>query len=392
MNSRGSSVTICKLPQRFFQDKRGLEMDYMLSLFIFILSIAFTMLVLTQYLDLKHSEVGEVQDRLSALRVMDDLTGSPGWLSGRSDWETWTSRVDLSEKVNDQSFFLGLRKNDLYYGDRIIVPSASDPLMQTASSGTIEGVMDLLRDAGVIAVDEGEALEVILLIDTTAEDPSIDLGSPDGAVTHVGAFYAGSDQEVYLTDMRSDGQIRYDTVVIGGVPLEEGSMTDIGGRNFTVCRINQEHVLLLTEVEGGHLLPQLDGYHSELAEAQLAPAGINFEKYSEVVGGGLSSIDYTLFSRDKNKFRGQLTDLSLRKIDALRDLEYDIARSALGIHDISSKTEDDLYFHVSIVSKVDGSVVLDYHPDYPVPADTEIAEREVDVDGIPCTVVVDVWR
>jgi hypothetical protein len=287
------------------------------------------------------------------------------------------------EKVNDQNFFLGLRKNDLYYEDRIIVPAASDSLMQTASSGTIVSALDSLRDEGVISVEVGETLETILLVDTMRENSSIMIpGSADNATTHVGSFYAGSDQDVYVTDMRSDGRVRYDTVVIGGVNLTEGSVTAIGGRNFTVQKIEQEKILLLTEVGGGYLLPQLDGYHSELATTQLGAAGIKFEEYSEIIGGGLSSIEYTLFSREADKFRGQLNDLSIKKVIALRDeVSYPIAKAALAV---------DLDFHISIVRKADRSVVLDYG--LIVPADTETAEREVNVESVPCIVVIDVWR
>ena len=372
----------CQILRRFSRDKRALELDYMLSLFIFILSLGFTFIVLTQYLDAKHAEVTDVNERLISLRILDDLTGSPGWMGRRSDWEVLASKVDLEEKVNDQSFIVGLRKNDRFFGYNIIVPGSGDSLMQTASESTITTVIEALRDQCLICVEIATVFRPVFWINTSVANSSIAIsGSADNATTHVGSFFVGADLDVWVTDMRNDSLLHYDTVVIGNNTLNENSVVSLAGRNFTVYRIDQERVLLYGQVSGGFVMPDLDYYHYDLARGQLAAAGVKFGLYEEIVSGCSASLEYTLFSRPTDKFEGQVTDLSIKKIRVLEaDVPYEVAKSSLGIR---------LDFHIGITRNRDSSVVLEYG--LLAPWDTERVEREVDVEGVPCTFVLEVW-
>lgn len=366
---------------RFARDRRGVQLDYMLSLFTFILSLGFTFLVLTQYLDMKHAEVGEVNERLASLSVLDELTGSPGWLGSRSDWESFASRVDMEEKVNDGSFTLGLRKNDRYYGTGIAIPGGSDTLLQSASQGSIDGAVTSLREQGVIIVSLGSPFSALLEINTSAVDPAITIPGADNVTTHVGTFYAGGDLDVKVTDMNVDGVILYDTAIIGSDYLQEGSVMNISGRTFDIHTIDQEKVLLVATIPGGYVTPLMDFHHFNLTSQALSAAGIRYNLYREMLSGGSSSLEYTLFCDAAGKFEGQATELSIQKIGALRDhISYDVAKSALGMK---------LDFHIGIRRISDGAMVLDYG--LLVPGDTERVEREVSIDGVQCNLVVDIW-
>ena len=375
-------MTLLHLVRRFAHNKRAIELDYSLSLFLFILSRAFTFLILTQYLDLKHSEVSDVNRKLDCMRVLDDLTGSPGWLGGRSDWETLVPSLDLVEKVNDQSFFLGLRENDRFYTGRIAIPGASDGLLQTADDATISSAVQALKGQGVICVRLPDSFTPILVIDTSKKNSSIVVASlAENATTHVGSFFAGSDLRVWVTDNRSDGMVLYDTVIIGNNTVKEDSLFSIGGRNFTVQAIDQERVLLSCAIPEGYVILGLDQYFEGLARSELEASGIRFHFYEELLSGGSGSLEYTLFSREYGKYEGQIIGLSTGKVRALRDyVPYDVAKASLGI------TGD---FHVRITREGDGAVVLDYGS-LP-PADTVTMEREVDLESVPCTVEVELW-
>jgi len=375
-------LTLLHSLRRFAQDKRAIELDYSLSLFIFIISLAFTFLILTQYLDLKHSEVGDVNRRLDCLRVMDELTGSPGWMGGRSDWEALVPSLDLVEKVNDQSFFLGLRENDRFHAGNIVIPGASDVLLQTASGPAIASAAQALKAQGVMCLRLPDSFIPILVIDTSKKNSSIVVVSAaDNATAHVGSFYAGSDLQVSVTDTRADGLVLYDTAGIGNNTVKEDSVFAIGGRNFTVHAIDQERVLVSCAIPEGYVIPGLDQYFEGLARSQLEAAGIRFHFYQDLLSGGSGSLEYTLFSREYGKFEGQIIGLSIGKIRALGDyVPYEVARACLGING---------EFHVRIIRKRDGAVVLDYGS-LP-PADTVTSEREVDVESVPCTMEVQLW-
>jgi hypothetical protein len=324
-------------------------MDYMLSLFMFTISLGFTFVALTQYLDLKHAEVGVVEERLSSLMVMDELVGTPGWLGGRTDWESSVSTVDLEEKVNDQGFSLGLRENDRFHG--------------------------------VICIEIQEPFTVSFIVNTSVDPSVIVAEAADNATTRVGSFFVGSPVDVLVTDKRADGRLRYDTAVIGGEVTREGSKVSLAGRNFTVEKIDQERVLLSGRVQAGYLLPRLDGYHLGLALAEMTAAGIKFQMYEDLVSGASSSLEYTLLSQRSDKFAGQATELSLKKIEALAAyVSYDTAKAALGIR------QD---FHLAIVRDRDGAAILDYG--MVTPADTEKTEREVQLGGAQHTIVVHLW-
>ncbi len=372
----------CQLLHRFARDRRAFELDYMLSLFIFIVSLAFTFLVLSQYLELKHGEVNAVNKKLTCLGVLDDLTGSPGWIGGRSDWERWSASLDLREKVNDQSFFLGLRKNDRFFGYRIVIPGAADGLKQTASQPVIDKVVTELGNQQVVCIALGDSFRVSFEVETSKKNASIAvIGSTDNATTRIGSFYAGSWLDVWITDTNDDGMLRYDTVVIGGNSWAEGSKFDLGGREFEVLLIDQERVLLEGEVPEGYVLPYLDHNSYRLAQEALRAADVKYDLYDRVISGGSSSVEYTVFSKAQDKFLGQITDLSSKKIQALRDdVGYEIAKASLGVS---------LDFHVRITRTSDGAILLDYGP--PVPGETESSQRDVRVEGEPCTVVVNVW-
>jgi hypothetical protein len=353
----------------------------MLSLFMFTISLGFTFVALTQYLDLKHAEVGVVEERLSSLMVMDELVGTPGWLGGRTDWESSVSTVDLEEKVNDQGFSLGLRENDRFRDYRIVVPGSSDSLMQTASSGTISSAVESLGESGVICIEIQEPFTVSFIVNTSVNPSMIVAEAADNATTRAGSFFVGSPIDVLVTDKRADGRLRYDTAVIGGEVTREGSKVSLAGRNFTVEKIDQERVLLSGRVQAGYLLPRLDGYHLGLALAEMTAAGIKFQMYEDLVSGASSSLEYTLLSQRSDKFAGQATELSLKKIEALAAyVSYDTAKAALGIR------QD---FHLAIVRDRDGAAILDYG--MVTPADTEKTEREVQLGGARHTIVVHLW-
>jgi hypothetical protein len=370
-----------KFLKKFQRNRRGLELDYMLSLFIFIISLGYTFLILTQYLDVKADEVGEINERLAALRVIDDMTGSPGWMGTRTDWETLAPSVDLEEKINDQTFFLGLRKNDQYHGIGIIIPKATDSEMQTAAQGTIANSLSTLTDAGVIVVDIGSPFRALVRVNTSATNAVVFAGSEDNVTTHVGTLYVGGSQDLMLTDMTPNEMIHYDTVYVGVDSAQENSILNLSGRSFTVHTIDQEKVLLLTQFSEGYLLPNLDDYHHGMADQELTTAGIEFVDYTQIVSGGSSSLDYTLFGNEAPKFEGQATGLSAKKIAALNDhVLYEIAKAALGL---------ELDFHITITRDSDEYVLLDYG--LLTPGDTEMSERQVDVEGVPCTFTVHVW-
>ncbi len=367
---------------RFARDQRGIELDYMLSLLIFVISLAFTFTVLAQYLDAKHSEVDEVQERLGSIRVLDELTGSAGSMGGRGDWEAYASQLDLQEKINDQTFLLGLRKSDGYNSKNIVIPGASDFLMQTATGATISDAVESLRERGVIFVELAEPLTAIISVDTSTTNPSIQItGSTDGAVTHTGLLFAGSDLDIWVTDTRDDGLLHYDSIVVREEVVKEGASVSVGDRSFAIYAINQEEVLLVVDILEGYVAPVLDQYHYDLAADLLGRAGIKFHPYDDLLRGGSSSLDYTLYSRQWDKFAGQVKDLSIKKITSLRDdIPYEVAKAALGI-------KGDL--NVRIASKRGGVVLLDYGRVAPV--DAETVEREVNVEGTLCTMTVSVW-
>lgn len=371
-----------RLLRRFGEDQRALEMDYMLSLVVFIMSLAFTFLILTQYLDLKSVEVGQVNQKLACVRLMEDITGSPGWIGARTDWEAWVSGLDLREKVNDESLSLGLRKNDRFFGLDMIVPAAADPVMQTAGESAILGVLDSLKGEGGVSVQVGGACQVVFLIDTFEGNASVAFpGSADNATTHMGSFFAGQQLTVLVSDTTSDGLLRYDTILVGNATLREGDTLTAGGRGFEVKTIDQERVLLSGQVLDGYLLPGLDLFFHDLAVQRLSSAGVRYSYCQQLVSGG-SSVEYTLFCRSKEKFVGEVVELSTRKIVALRDyVPYEIAKALLGL-------QSD--FNLKVTRDLDGAVILDYGELVPV-SDTARAEREVDLDGEPCTLVVNVW-
>jgi len=372
-----------KILQRFRRDKRALELDYMLSLFIFIISLGFTFLVLTQYLDAKRVQVTDVNNKLASLSILDDLTGSPGWMGSRSDWERYVSKVDLVEKINDGDFLIGLRKNDRFFGTNLVIPGAGDALMQSASQSAISSAMDALRAKGTMPVEVPGYFRPVLAINTSTTNASISIsGAADNATTHVGSLYAAGEKELFVTDTQADGLLLYDTVVIGNRTLKKGSKVDLGGRNFTVHDVDQDRVLLAGQVGGGYLLPGLDDYEYTLARQELESRGIKYQPYEWIMSGVSSNLEYTLFSKAPDKFRWDLTDLSIDKIRALRDnVPYALAKAALGVP---------VEFHIRITRKADGAVVLNYG--LVTPADTETAERDVDVEGVPCTIRIDVWQ
>lgn len=372
-----------KILQKFRRDKRALELDYMLSLFIFIISLGFTFLVLTQYLDAKRAQVSDVNNKLASLSILDDLTGSPGWMGGRSDWERYVSRVNLAEKINHGEFLLGLRKNDRFFGTNLVIPAAADPLMQSASQSAILSAVGALRAKGVLPVEVAGYFRPVLTINTSTANASISIsGTADNATTHVGSVYVAGEKDLYVTDTQSDGVLLYDTVVIGNRILKSGSKVNLGGRNFTVHDVDQDEVLLAGQVGGGFLLPCLDDYEYSLARQELESRGIKYDSYAWIMSGVSSNLEYTLFSKAPDKFKWDLTDLSIDKIRALRDaVPYALAKGALGVP---------VEFHLRITRKADGAVVLNYGP--ATPADTESAERDVDVEGVPCTIRVDVWQ
>jgi len=371
-----------RLLQRFRQDQRALEMDYMLSLVVFILSLAFTFLILTQYMDLKAVEVGEVNRKLACLRLVDDLTGSPGWIGGRTDWEAWVSLLDLQEKVNDESLSLGLRRNDRFFGFDIIVPAASDPVMQTAGQDSILSVVEALKKEGAAVVEAGGVCQAVFLVDTLSQNGSIVFpGSVDNATTHIGTFFAGGELTILVSDTRADGALRYDTILVGNTTLREGEQFTAGGRDFQVRTIDQERVLLSGYVVDGFILPNLDLHFHDLAVRMLSSAGVRYSYCQRFVSAG-SSVEYALFCRSKDKFVGDLIELSTRKIEALRDfVPYGIAKALLGLQ---------YDFNLRLTRDRDGAVLLDYGELVPV-SDTARAERQVGLDGEPCTLVVNVW-
>ena len=371
-----------RLLQRFGEDQRALEMDYMLSLIVFIISLAFTFLILTQYLDLKGVEVGQVNQKLACVGLMEDITGSPGWIGGRTDWEAWVSGLNLQEKVNDESLSLGLRKNDRFFGFDLIVPAAADPVLQTAGQSTILGVLDSLKGEGAVYVQVGGACQVVFLIDTSQENASLVFpGSVDNATTHTGSFFAGQELAVLVSDTTSDGLLRYDTILVGNATLKEGETLTAGGRDFEVKTIDQERVLLSGQILDGYILPGLDLYFHDLAIQRLSSAGVKYSYCQQLVSGG-SNVEYTLFCRSKDKFVGEVVELSSRKIEALRDyVPYEMAKILLGL-------QSD--FNLRITRDLNGAVIFDYGALVPV-SDTARAEREVDLDGEPCTLVVNVW-
>jgi len=353
----------------------------MLSLFIFIISLGYTFLILTQYLDVKANEVGEINERLAAIRVLDDLTGSPGWMGTRSDWETLAPRVDLEEKVNDQAFVLGLRMNDLYYSRVMVIPKSSDTLMQTAAGGIISNSVDALKEAGVIVVDLSSPFRALITINTTGNSSTVFSGSEQNVTTHTGSIYVGGSQVLEITDMTPNDMVHYDTVFAGVDSAEENSVLNISGRSFTVHTIDQEKVLLLTQFNEGYILPNLDSHHYDLVDQELSASGVNFVESWQIVSGGSSSLDYTLFGDSNNKFEGQTIGLSTHKITALNDhVPYEIAKATLGIN---------LDFHITIIRDSDGAVILDYG--LLTPGDNELSEREVVVEGVPCKFTVQVW-
>jgi len=368
--------------RRFIRDRRGITLDYSLSLFIFVLSVAFTLVVVTQYLEVKHSRVGEIHEKLASLKVMDDLCGSPGWMGGRSNWETMVSRLDLEEKLNDQSFFLGLRKNDRYWGERVVVPSASDGLFQTASESAITSAVGSLEDQGVMAVLVAQSFRLTLSIDTLATNPSYSPpGAADNATTHEGNLYAGADYPIYVTDTKADGSVCYDTVFINGEALEENDQFNISGRDFTVHTIDQERVQLITMVDSGYLIPRTDAYSFGVVDSELSGSGIKYILYQDVLSGGCNTLEYALFCREDYNQAGRITDLSINKIRALRDdVPYEVAKSLLGI-------EGELNIRIETIG---GGVLLEYGELIPV-GDTSTSERRVEVEGVGCTVLVNVW-
>ena len=327
------------------------------------------------------NEVNEINERLAALRVIDDMTGSPGWMGTRTDWETLAPSVDLEEKINDQTFFLGLRKNDQFHGMGIIIPKASDSEMQTAAQGTIETSVSTLTDGGVIDVDIGSPFRALMRVDTSATNSAVFAGSEDNVTTHVGSLYVGGSHDLMLTDMTRNGMVHYDTIYVGSNSTQENSILNLSARSFTVHTIDQEKILLLAQFGEGYLLPNLDDYHYDLADQELTTAGIMFVDYTQVVSGGSSSLDFTLFGDMNYKFQGQVTDLSEKKISVLNgSVPYEIAKAAPGL---------ELDFHITITRDSDESVLLDYG--LLTPGDTEMSDRQVNVEGIPCTFTVHVW-
>ncbi len=350
----------------------------MLSLVVFMLSLAFTFVLLNQYLEMKHSEVGAVDKRLGSLRVLDELCGTPGWMSGRTDWENIISSLDLSEKVGDKNFFLGLRKNDRFPWKNILIPGTGD-VFQSAPSSSIDDAVSEIGNSSIPYVAVNGQVRAEIIVNTSMENSSIVL-SPDNATTHVGWIYAGAPLRVLVTDLTPDGQIVYDSILVSGQTARENEFVMLAGRNFSVSDIDLERVVLTGPVSAAYLLPNLDDHEFSVASGCLESRGVKFLVYQRIVSGQAGSLEYTLFSRAPNKYVGDVAQLSLRKIQAMGSyVPYDVAKTILGVSG---------EFHLTI-RRVDGQIILDYGPT--VPAETERSEREALVEGVRCIVAVDIW-
>jgi len=124
----------------------------------------------------------------------------------------------------------------------------------------------------------------------------------------------------------------------------------------------------------------LDGHGYRIATAALQSRGVKFLLYQRILTGQTARLEYTFFSRAHEKYAGEIAELSLKKIQALRDhVPYELAKAVLGVSG---------EFHVTI-RRIGGAVILDYGPT--IPAETERSDREVFVEGVRCTVTVDIW-